>query len=75
MIEMVEGSYKHLVEYDPATDKIIIHRLFVSGQTHLYTEIPMSQIKSEQRTLKDIGRILGEALVLDMSQFRDSLVG
>jgi hypothetical protein len=72
--EMVDIKYNHLVEYDREADKIVIHRILDSGQKHLYTEIPLSKINKEQRTLGDVGRMLGEALILDMNQIRDSLI-
>lgn len=71
---MVEIKYNHLVEYDREADKIVIHRILDSGQKHLYTEIQLSKINKEQRTLGEVGRMLGEALILDMNQFRDSLI-
>lgn len=67
-------SHKHLVEYDPETDKITIHRLPDSGNMHLYTEIPISEVDKAQRNLEGLGRILGEALILDMSEFRDRII-
>jgi hypothetical protein len=72
--KMVESSYKHLVEYDPEMDKIIIHRVLESGQIHLYTEIPISKINKQQRTLEGVGRVLGETLILDMNKFRDKVI-
>jgi len=35
-------KYKHIVEYDKTTNKIIIHRQFESGEMHLYTELPLA---------------------------------
>jgi hypothetical protein len=66
-------KYKHLVEFEPETNKIVIYRVLASGSQHLYTEIPIAKVIEKQRTLEGIGRILGEALILDMAQFRDQL--
>ena len=45
-------------EYDPEADKIVIHRMLESGQKHLYTEISISEISREQRTLETVGPYL-----------------
>ena len=65
---------KHLVEYDEGERKIVILRLLEGGSSHLYTEIPLNEVSPSQRTLEGLGRILGEALILDMNRLRDEVV-
>ena len=65
--------YKHVVEYDQNGNKIIITRQFESGQSHLYTELPLTQVSPAERTFEGVGRMLGEALILDTPGLRDML--
>jgi hypothetical protein len=71
---MTEINYHHLVKYDEETKKIIILRVLESGESHLYTEISTIDIDPSLRTLQGVGRMLGEALILDMSRFRDEVL-
>jgi len=71
---MIEMRYKHLVEYDLEENKIIISRMLESGKVHLYTEIPINELDVSKRTLEALGRMLGEAIILDMNQFRDQVI-
>jgi|EndMetStandDraft_8_1072994.scaffolds.fasta_scaffold2381186_1 hypothetical protein len=64
-------KYKHLVEFKPEENKIAIYRILESGGQHLYTEIPIARIGEQNRTLEGLGRLLGQALILDMNQLRD----
>ena len=66
-------KYRHIVEYEQTTNKIVIHRQFESGQTHLYTELALTQLAQDQMTFEWVGRMLGEALILDTPGLRDKL--
>lgn len=65
--------WKHLIEYDEHSKKIIITRLMERGTPHLFTELSIEKVRSSRRTAEDIGQMLGEALVLDMKGLRDRL--
>lgn len=65
--------YKHIVAFDKNTNKITIHRMLEDGTSHLYTEIDITRIDLDRRTLQGVGQILGEALVLDMNRLRDQI--
>ena len=71
---MAAPQYDHLVEYDEATNKIVIARLFESGKSHLYTELSIGDISPTARTFEGIGRMLGEALILDMRKLCDEVL-
>lgn len=71
---MGEVHYHHAVKYDKDNKKIVILRVLDSQETHLYTEISLADISSSSRTLEVLARMLGEALILDMSQLRDELL-
>ncbi len=73
-------TYAHLVEYEAKTDKIVIYRipepgseLSVLGSKLLYTEIKLSEIAIEQRSRRNVGRMLGEALIRDIRDVRDKI--
>jgi hypothetical protein len=70
---MTDISYVHIVEYESSTNKVVIYRLMSSGKKHLYTEIPIAEIATQRRNLEGLGRILGEALVLDICQLREKI--
>ncbi len=63
--------YRHVFEYDELSRKIIITRVFDSGQSHLFTELQIDQVDPSLRTLAHIGRMLGENLILDTPGLRD----
>ena len=71
---MTNPKYTHVVEYDADQSRIIVYRLMSTGKKMPYTEIQIGKIESAKRNLEGIGRILGEALILDMVQLRDSIV-
>jgi hypothetical protein len=71
---MSEVKYRHIIEYDEKERKVILSRLMDSGKSHLYTEIALDDIDPLRRTLEGLGRMLGEAIVLDTPQLRDEVV-
>ena len=71
---MTDIKYSHGVEYDSLSEKILIHRHLDGGKKHLYTEISIAEMPVQERNLSDLGRILGEALILDMIQLRDKIL-
>lgn len=71
---MAVPKYDHLVEYDEAANKIVITRVFKSGNAHLYTELPIDDVDPAGRTFAGIGRMLGETLILDMRKLCDEVL-
>ena len=64
-------KYKHLIDYDEASNKLIISRIVESGESHLYTEIALDHLSAEQKNFESIAAILGRALILDTPSLRD----
>ena len=43
--DMAKVKYSHLVEYDEASNKIVITRVFETGKPSLYAELPIDDIR------------------------------
>jgi hypothetical protein len=71
---MAKIKYSHLVEYDEAANKIVITRVYETGDPDLYTELSIDDIPPSQRTFERVSRWLGEALILDIRKLCDEVL-
>ncbi|HZP76505.1 MAG TPA: hypothetical protein VFB45_10215 [Pseudolabrys sp.] len=70
---MTEHRYRHVVEYDERARKIVVTRVFDSGESHLFTEFPIDRVTPPSAKFEALGRMLGEALILDTPGLRDEV--
>lgn len=72
-VRLPKVRYRHVVEYDESSRKIVVTRVFESGESHLFTEFPIDRITTPSQRFEALGRMLGEALILDTPGLRDEI--
>jgi len=72
-VRLPKLRYWHIVDYNEQSRKIVITRVFESGKSHLFTELEIDKVDPSSRTLRTLGRMLGEALILDTPGLRDEI--